>query len=151
MKDNTGFQEMLEMEQRRHAFSEEEKCLLLKTLTQRLGEHSDVRFAFVHGSFLEDIHCRDIDIAVYFEPTLNTETLYQLALRLAAELTSLVHITVDVHPLNLASTAFAYYATQGELILSRDHEETFGFVENTWLAYMDFSSFTRQLIVDLAD
>lgn len=151
MADKSGFHEMVDLEQKKRTFSEREKRAVLETIRQRLSEHPEVRFAFLHGSFLGHLPVRDVDIAVYLDPSLTPEAILETALALSVELTSAVRLRVDVQPLNSANPAFAYYATQGELIASRDHEETYEFVENTWLAYMDFSSLIRQLAVDFAD
>ncbi|NSW83211.1 MAG: nucleotidyltransferase domain-containing protein [Syntrophothermus sp.] len=151
MQSDSKFHEMIQMEQGRRALSNEEKDFISTIVNKRLSEYPEVRFAFLHGSFLENLPSRDIDIAVYFDPRLDSETILDLTLKLSVEITSSIHIQADVHALNLANNDFRYHATQGQVVLSRDDEETFGFIENTWLAFMDFHPLARQILSDLAD
>jgi len=125
------------------------KELIIAQLKEVLSKRPEIRYAFLHGSFIEDLPCRDIDIGIYFDPKLDLEAIFDLALSLSVELTALLHIPVDVHALNLAGNGFCYHATQGLLLVSKDDEETYDFVEKTWLLYMDFQPLARQILRDL--
>jgi len=56
---------------------------------------------------------------------------------------------VDVHALNQAGNGFCYHTTQGLLLVSRDDEETYDFIEKTWQGYLDFQPLARQILYDL--
>ncbi|BAF60289.1 predicted nucleotidyltransferases [Pelotomaculum thermopropionicum SI] len=110
---------------------------------------TQIRFAFLHGSFIDELPCRDIDIGVYFDPQLALETMFDLTLELSVELTSLLHVPVDMHALNQAGNGFCYHVSRGILLVSRDDEETYDFIEKTWLVYLDFQPLARQILNDL--
>lgn len=149
LADGPGLLEAAELGQKRHTFSAEQKELIIAQLKEALSKRPEIRFAFLHGSFIEALPCRDIDIGIYFDPKLDREAIFDLALSLSVELTALLHIPVDVHALNLAGNGFCYHATQGRLLVSKDDEETYDFIEKTWLAYMDFQPLARQILRDL--
>ena len=98
---------------------------------------------------MDELPCRDIDIGVYFDPALGPETIFDLALDLSVELTSLMHMPVDVHALNRAGNGFCYHVTRGLLLVSRDDELAYDFMEKTWLDYLDFQPLARQILQDL--
>ncbi|NPV72563.1 MAG: nucleotidyltransferase domain-containing protein [Pelotomaculum sp.] len=110
---------------------------------------TQIRFAFLHGSFIDELPCRDIDIGIYFDPQLAPETMFDLTLELSVELTSLLHVPVDMHALNQAGNGFCYHVSRGILLVSRDDEETYDFIEKTWLVYLDFQPLARQILNDL--
>lgn len=149
LADGPELLEAAELGQKRHTFSAGQKELITAQLKEVLSKRPEIRFAFLHGSFTEDLPCRDIDIGIYFDPKLDPKTIFDLALSLSVELTALLRLPVDVHALNLAGNGFCYHATQGRLLVSRDDEETYGFVEKTWLLHMDFQPLARQILRDL--
>lgn len=100
--DDMELLEATEYGQKRYTFTTEQKELITTQVKEFLNKRPEIRFAFLHGSFIEDLPCRDIDIGIYFDPKLDRETIFDLALSLSVELTALVHIPVDVHALNLA-------------------------------------------------
>jgi len=110
---------------------------------------TQIRFAFLHGSFIDELPCRDIDIGIYFDPQLAPETMFDLTLELSVELTSLLHVPVDMLALNQAGNGFCYHVSRGILLVSRDDEETYDFIEKTWLVYLDFQPLARQILNDL--
>jgi predicted nucleotidyltransferase len=115
-----------------------EKKAVLQRLRQLLALYPGVRFAYVHGSFLEDRPCRDLDLAVYLAGASAGQRL-DLALAMGAELSHELGLPVDVHSLNEASVPFAYEVLRrGKLLFCRDREEAFGFAERILALYRDF-------------
>lgn len=138
--------------EKRHFLSQNDKKWIITRLKKYLVSRPEIRFAFLHGSFMEDkLPCRDIDVAVYFDEKLSEEQTFDLTLEMAAELSRLLSIPVDVHPLNNASNSFCYYATQGLLLASHNEEEVYDFMERTWLFYLDFLPLSRQILRDLLE
>jgi len=135
----------IDFEQKRYSFSAGQKEQITARLKEFLDKRPEICFAFLHGSFLDELPCCDIDLGVYFEPELDPETIFDLAL----ELTFLLHLPVDVHALNQAGNGFCYHVTRGLLLVSRDDEETYNFIEKTWRDYLDFQPLVRQILQDL--
>lgn len=147
--DDMELLEEMDFEQKRYSFTAGEKEQITAQLKEFLQKRPEIRFAFLHGSFIDEFPCRDIDIGIYFEPELDPETIFDLALDLSVELTSLLHAPVDVHSLNQAGNGFCYHVTRGLLLVSRDDEETYDFMEKTWRNYLDFQPLARQILYDL--
>lgn len=53
---------------RRREFQEEDKAKIKSVLSQLLAQRDEIRFACLHGSFLEPHGVRDVDIAVWVDP-----------------------------------------------------------------------------------
>ncbi|WP_051275877.1 nucleotidyltransferase domain-containing protein [Desulfovirgula thermocuniculi] len=90
------------MERKGIYFPKNDKEKIIAQLKKYLVSRPEIRFAFLHGSFLEDdLPCRDIDLAVYFDEKISDDQTFDLTLETAAELSRLLGIPVDVHPLNI--------------------------------------------------
>jgi len=48
-----------------------------------------------------------------------------------------------------AKYQFNYYVTKGRVLISRDEELRCNFVERTWLQYLDFEPYRKELLRDL--
>jgi hypothetical protein len=147
--DDLELRAEIDFEQKRYSFSAGQKEQITAWLKEFLDKRPEICFAFLHGSFLDELPCRDLDLGVYFKPELDPETIFDLALDLSLELTSLLHLPVDVHALNQAGNGFCYHVTRGLLLVSRDDEVTYNFIEKTWRDYLDFQPLARQILQDL--
>ena len=134
-----------------HNLTLQKKEEILSIIRTYLQSYSSILFAFVHGSFLEEqISFRDIDIAVFFEENVRRQNkILDLCLELSAQLSFLVHINVDVHALNDSGIGFRYEVTRGELLLTRDEEISFEFLEKTRLEYFDLKPLLVENLNDL--
>lgn len=146
---NSDSFEIINFDEKRYSLTNDQKTEITTQLKKYLQNHPEVRFSFLHGSFLDKLSCRDIDLGVYFDDQINREVIFDLALDIAIELTNKLGVPVDVHALNQASNSFCYHVTRGILLTSQDDEETYNFIENTWQAYLDFQPITRQILNDL--
>jgi predicted nucleotidyltransferase len=118
---------------------------LTDALQQRLAARPEVVFAVLHGSFATGDQYRDIDVAVWINPSNRPETGWQrYAVDLAAELTVTLATTVDVQVLNEAPLAFRYHALNGRLLVARDEELFHDLRERSWDDYFDFLPFARE-------
>jgi predicted nucleotidyltransferase len=136
-------------EEKRYSLSAGKKERIIARLKEFLDKRPEICFAFLHGSFLDDLSCRDLDLGVYFNPALTPDAISDLALELSFELTALLGLPVDVHALNQAGGGFCYHVTRGLLLVSRDDELAYDFMEKTWLDYLDFQPLARQILHDL--
>jgi predicted nucleotidyltransferase len=140
---------VIDFEQKRYSFSAGEKEQITARLKEFLDKRPEICFAFLHGSFLDDLSYRDLDLGVYFNSALTPDAISDLALELSFELTALLGLPVDVHALNRAGNGFCYHVTRGLLLVSRDDELAYDFMEKTWLDYLDFQPLARQILQDL--
>ena len=135
-----------------HNLTLQKKEEILSIIRTYLQSYSSILFAFVHGSFLEEqISFRDIDIAVFIEEenVRHQSKILDLCLELSAQLSFLIHINVDVHALNDSGIGFRYEVTRGELLLTRDEEISFEFIEETRLEYFDLKPLLEENLNDL--
>ncbi len=104
-------------------------------------------FAHLHGSFQSGGPYRDIDVAVWLDPSRVASRGWA---RYALDLSVALHVRfrqpVDVRALNDASLAFRYHALKGEPILVRDHELLDEVRARSWDEYFDFLPFARQYL-----
>lgn len=120
---------------------------IVETIRGNLEGRKEIRWAFLHGSFLEAGHYRDIDIAVWVDPkqgNLRDFRRYELDLSMALYLET--HQPVDVRVLNDAPLAFRYHVLKGQPLLVRDWEGLDEVRARTWDDYGDFLPFARQYL-----
>lgn len=111
---------------------------VLHRLKDLIVRHRAVSFASVHGSFLEERPCRDLDVAVFLR-RLPAEEQLDLVLTMGAELTHELGLPVDVHSLNNGAVPFCYEVLRrGRLVFCRNREEFFRFAERVLALYRDF-------------
>ncbi len=132
----------------KHSLSKNDIKSVKTKLAHELKQEGSIRFAFLHGSFIEGKPFRDIDIAIYLDQTAVDSSL-DICNRLSVNLTDKIGFPVDVHPLNNASLGFCYYAVQGEMLICRNREEAYEFKENIYIKYMDFYPFLKENLADL--
>lgn len=112
-----------------------------------LAERGEVIFAYIHGSFNED-HFRDVDIAVYVEED-KVEDFLDYELELSMKIEEVIRLPADVRVLNSAPLSFRYRAIRGELLISKNEELRFRFVEKTLMEYLDFKPIEDRILREL--
>ena len=112
-----------------------------------LAEREEVIFAYIHGSFNED-HFRDVDIAVYVEED-KVEDFLNYELELSMKIEEVIRLPVDVRVLNSAPLSFRYRAIRGELLISKNEELRFRFVEETLMEYLDFKPIEDRILREI--
>jgi predicted nucleotidyltransferase len=122
----------------------EEREAVLASLARALSARADVSFATVFGSVLQPYPFRDIDIAVWIsgEPDASVD------LELAAALTRLAGVPVDVRVVNQAPVTFLYHALRGRPLSVRDENLLTGLIERTARRYHDMAPLVRQATHD---
>jgi predicted nucleotidyltransferase len=130
----------------------ERRADLRRQLQIGLEPRQEVIFAYVHGSFLdEDLPYHDVDIAVYLDPTWSSgRDLFEYEMTLSVDLTLALHVHVDVHVLNEAPLGFQHTVLhRGEVLFSRSAERLTDFIEQVGLAYMEFSYYVREYLLEV--
>lgn len=125
------------MDRALHRADAETKRKIIATLAAALTDDPQVRFAFLHGSFLEpDLPFHDIDLGVFLnEPdTLNRA---DYAIQLSLSLSKKTALPVDVRALNDAPVTFSYHVIKGTLLDNKDDDLCSRFMEDTMRTYFD--------------
>jgi predicted nucleotidyltransferase len=127
--------------------SPEARAGIVAQLRAALNERPEIRLAYLLGSFTQARPFRDIDIAVYIEPTfLQSVDPVRHCFQLADALERMVGYPVDVHRLNDAPCGFRFSATCGQALLSRDEAFRLEWTERTWREYADFDPYRRMYL-----
>jgi predicted nucleotidyltransferase len=135
----------------RHGVDTAQKQELRALLRERLAARPEVRFAYVHGSFLERETLGDVDVAVSVEPgsLLGADvTSYELTLEGVLGLG--LRVPIEVRVLEDAPVSFQYAVTRGDTLFVRDAEAWAVSRERTWTAYLDFAPLREEALRDLA-
>ncbi len=128
--------------QKKFSLANQAKRQLENKLREILLQKREILFAYIHGSFLQDIPFHDIDLALYMdESQINKQKSLDYELRLSIELELKVKYPIDVKIINFAPLYFRYTITKGKLLLSNDDELRYNFIEKTWLEYLDFKPY----------
>jgi len=127
--------------------SSQDRAALIDAIRSELERRQEIRWAYLHGSFLEAGPYRDIDVALWVEPTPGHPPewrRYELDLSVALYLAT--RQPVEVRVLNDAPLAFRYHALKGQPLLVRDWERLDEVRARTWDDYFDFLPFARQYL-----
>jgi len=117
-------------------FSEEEKRKLTATLAGLLAKIPEIRFAYLYGSFLDQLPCHDMDVGVYLEGLLPPDA-ELFAVELGAGLSRQMPCPVDVRALNNAPVPFRFQVLKGILLVEQDLEQHSRFFSRTVGRYLD--------------
>jgi len=134
----------------RYRTCDAEREAVRERLRQHLAGRPEIRFAILHGSFVEGGRFADIDVALSLERNrLQAHEAMAYEVALEAELLEGVEFPVDVRVLEHAPISFQYAATRGEPVFVRDAGALADFRERTWQAYFDFAPLRQEALRDL--
>ena len=137
------------IEEKRSRVVKEEQKQIVELLRHRLSRCSEISFAYLHGSFLEGLPYKDVDLAVFYSKEVPPDRQLDISLSLAAELSHKLGVTVDIHSLNNATAAFRYQATTGKVLFAKDREYLFEFMEATWKEFLDMKPLLEENLRDM--
>ncbi|NCO67048.1 MAG: nucleotidyltransferase domain-containing protein [Nitrospirae bacterium CG_4_10_14_0_8_um_filter_41_23] len=123
-----------------------ERESIREVLRQALEKHTDILFAYLHGSFVTGNSFRDIDVAVYLE--VPPEFVLEYELQMEAELIGAIErYIIDVKVLNIAPLSFRYNVIKDGIILFAKNDDAMtDFQEATITPYMDFLPYYNMYI-----
>ncbi len=112
--------------------------MLVERIVKILREYEVVIFAYLFGSHArgEAGKLSDIDVAVYLDPSLPQDAMWDIFLDILSHL-SFRDVEVDVILLNTASYRLAFEALRGKLLFSRDEGMRKEFIYRTLRTYLD--------------
>ncbi len=127
-----------------YRFTEGQKGEIIEKIKGVLLRHDYVCFAYVFGSFLEDIGSHDIDVGIYICPDkYNRDNDLRIHIELGTELEKELNMPVDTVILNSADPILRFNVLKGKLIFTRNetlHDEIVDYyVREFW----DFELFLK--------
>ena len=129
---------------------ENQRARIMAELRIPIVNDDRIIFAYLYGSFAEgSSQFRDIDVALYFQETLDSVSRLDRALEIGALTSHRLGKPVDVQVLNDAPLELRFAVTRGDVIFSRDEDLRLRFVERTWMEYWDFEPLLRESLHDL--
>ena len=125
----------------------------LEKLTSLLERETKVIFAYAHGSFVQDLPFRDLDIAVYLDPHHIPDDRYSYEDRLSHELAQKLQVAfpIDTRILNQTPIPFQYHVLKGHLLLDRDPEARVSYMEYIISRYLDMEPILRHHIREVVE
>lgn len=130
----------------------EQRADLRRQLQTALESHREVVFAYLYGSFLDEVlPYHDVDVAVYVDPNwASGQDLFEYEMTLSVDLTLALHVPADVHVLNEAPLGFQHNVLyRGEVLFSRDDERLTNLIEQVGLQYIEFSYYVREYLQEV--
>jgi len=125
--------------------SDEEKRDIMERFAGYMESRKEISFAYIYGSFVEEIPFHDIDVGIYISE-IKKESTTPYALDLAHFFSNALRIRTDVYVLNYAPVLFLYHVIKGRLIFERDENRRACVVENTIRGYLDIKPMIHRSI-----
>jgi hypothetical protein len=113
---------------------------LLARLETILAGRSDVRFAYVFGSFLEEGGFHDVDVGIWTTDTAGP----RMDIELAMALSDTLGVPVDVRRINDAPVPFLFHVLRGRAVAARDDAHLADVMERTAREYHDRAPLLRR-------
>ncbi|MEW6374500.1 MAG: nucleotidyltransferase domain-containing protein [Thermodesulfobacteriota bacterium] len=133
------------MKQKAFFLNQKQKKQLMRALEDALRDREEIVFAYLYGSFAEDLPSHDMDVGIFLSGIKEEEsTSYGLAL--SQELSEKVQVPVDVRVLNFAPVLFVYHVIRGNLIFDRSEEIRVHVIEETVQKYLDLKPMIHKSI-----
>jgi hypothetical protein len=139
-------------EQKLYRLIPAQKEEVVETIKKVLSTRSEVKFAFLFGSFYDEsiekedrLPFHDIDVGIFLQGITKKQSVYY-ALELADQLSCLIHIQVDVRVLNFAPITFLFHVIQGRLIDDKDEDARCAFMEWVVRHYLDMKPLLHRAV-----
>lgn len=120
---------------------------LIETLTPQLEQEPSLAFAYLYGSATDQQTVHDVDIGLYYQATDSIPTSDRM-LTLANQLSSALHIPVDIRILNHEPLAFVFHVLQGQLLTDQHPDLHATILEQTGRDYLDIAPLLWQSTKD---
>ena len=128
---------------RTYFFSKAEKDKLIALFHSLLDNQEAIQFAYLYGSFLDDLPCHDIDIGVYVQGIKGIDKTFY-ALKLGEQFSREAGCPVDVRVLNDAPVSFLFHVLKGKLLTEQNPELHAQVFEKTVSRYLDIQPLLLQ-------
>jgi predicted nucleotidyltransferase len=116
-----------------------------RSIEEKLGLHTEIAFAYLHGSSLYSAEPRDIDLAIFLFPEYierqgpSVSYYLDFSIPLEQEIENVLHKSVDVQILNHSPLPFRFrVVSQNKVLLDRDFNMRERFELLSRVEYFDF-------------
>lgn len=125
-----------------------QKKKIFTRLKEILIERDEILFAYIHGSFLDNLPFHDIDVALYVDPKeVDSSQSFDYSLELSVELSQKLGKDIDTKVMNYAPVGFQHSVYKnGKLLFSREDSLRLDLLEENSLDYISFYEFSVQFI-----
>ncbi len=125
-----------------------QKKKIFTRLKEILIERDEILFAYIHGSFLDNLPFHDIDVALYVDPKeVDSSQSFDYSLGLSVELSQKLGKDIDTKVMNYAPVGFQHSVYKnGKLLFSREDSLRLDLLEKNSLDYISFYEFSVQFI-----
>lgn len=131
------------MKQKTYRLSSDRKQQILKRISRLLEEREEIVFAYLFGSFSDDLPLHDIDVGIFLTGRQEGPA-FRYAFDLSHLLSEELRIPVEVTVLNDAPFTFVYHVIRGTLLLERDEALHAMILEDTVRRYLDIRPLLRR-------
>ena len=130
----------------------QEKRKIISKVKKFLYERPETIYAYLHGSFLEGIFYRDIDIAIYIDyKKMTWDNKFDYCEQINIELSKLTRIDIDIQILNDTPLGFYHSVIKnGKLLFSKNDELRVDNNEKKCHEYIDFYEYSLQYLMEIA-
>lgn len=130
----------------------QDKRKIISKVKKFLYKRPETIYAYLHGSFLDEILYRDIDIAIYIDyKKIVLDNKFDYCEQINIELSKLTRIDIDIQILNDAPLGFYHSVIKnGELLFSKNDELRLDIIEKKIQEYIDFYEYSLQYLMEIA-
>ena len=124
---------------------DDNKKQIIQQISSFLEQRSEIIFAYLHGSFLQHDHFRDIDLALYLSQLPPSFLEYEITLEAECMVSLPLPVEVDIRVLNGVPLYFRFSVIkEGKILFCKDETILSNFREETIRDYLDYEYFYRQ-------
>ena len=116
---------------------------------EELQKRSEIVFAYLFGSFVDEQEFRDVDVALYVRKGSIPDDGVWYSIRLSLDLEKAIGHSVDVIIMNTAPDHLIHRISKGQVLLDRDEDLRTDFVTAAWKRYFDIQPKRLQALRDI--
>lgn len=116
----------------------------IKKLIQKyLNQNSDILFAYLFGSSVDENKFNDIDLAIYSKRG-KIDTI-----KIALDLEERTNISFDIIDIKKAPDYLIHSISKGEVLIDNNEDFRIDFITSAWSRYMDFKHYRERFLEEL--
>lgn len=116
-----------------------------KLIKDFLVNNTQIVFAYLFGSFVEEDKFNDIDIALYSAEE-NIDTI-----EIALELERFLNVTIDIINIKKAPDYLIHSISKGDVLIDNDEDLRIDFITAAWSKYLDFKYYRERYLEEISD
>ncbi|MFH1950523.1 MAG: hypothetical protein ABIL06_02785 [Pseudomonadota bacterium] len=132
-----------------HSLNDAQRDDVVERITAVISTRQEILFVFLHGSFLDGVCFRDIDLGVFAEG-INLADVWDYEVGLAHKIEEALNGLFLVEPkvINKAPLSFCYHVIRGQLLFARDESSVVAFMVRVARSYLDIAPIRHKYITE---